>query len=89
MHLKENEKISGFATYGKDELMKPYELSYFQMDYEQLSDYNFLPFIRYLPRPLGEKDVEIKIVCCGICHSDIHTIDSEWGPLSSYPLIVG
>lgn len=45
------------------------------------------PF-EYEPRPLGPRDVEIKIHCCGICHSDIHTIDSGWGP-TMYPAVVG
>lgn len=38
----------------------------------------------YVPRPLGEEDVEIRITHCGICSSDLHTIDSGWGP-STYP----
>eukprot|EP00823_Brevimastigomonas_motovehiculus_P008103 TRINITY_DN7374_c0_g1_i1.p1 TRINITY_DN7374_c0_g1~~TRINITY_DN7374_c0_g1_i1.p1 ORF type:complete len:418 (-),score=126.92 TRINITY_DN7374_c0_g1_i1:167-1276(-) len=45
------------------------------------------PF-KYHPRILGTNDVEIKISHCGICGSDIHTIDSGWGP-STYPVIVG
>lgn len=32
----------------------------------------------YEPRPLGPMDVEIKISHCGVCGSDIHTIDSGW-----------
>jgi alcohol/geraniol dehydrogenase (NADP+) len=32
--------------------------------------------------------VEIKITHCGICHSDIHLIDNDWG-FSSYPLVPG
>ncbi|KAI9014329.1 chaperonin 10-like protein [Hyaloraphidium curvatum] len=42
----------------------------------------------YVPRPLGEMDVEIKITHCGVCGSDIHTIDSGWGP-TKYPCTVG
>jgi len=38
----------------------------------------------YTPRPLGEEDVDIRITHCGICSSDLHTIDSGWGP-SLYP----
>lgn len=41
--------------------------------------------------PAGEllaNDVEIEISHCGICGSDIHTIDSGWGP-TNYPAIVG
>ncbi|KAJ1983957.1 hypothetical protein H4R33_004556 [Dimargaris cristalligena] len=43
---------------------------------------------QYKPRPLGPNDIEIKIDHCGVCGSDIHTIDSGWGP-TQYPVIVG
>lgn len=33
-------------------------------------------------------DVVIDVRAAGICHSDIHTIESEWGP-AHYPLTVG
>ncbi|MGZ6733750.1 MAG: NAD(P)-dependent alcohol dehydrogenase [Nocardioides sp.] len=39
-------------------------------------------------RELGPRDVRIDIAYAGICHSDIHTIRSEWGP-AKYPLVVG
>jgi len=44
----------------------------------------------YTPRPLGDRDIEIKITHCGICHSDIHTMDQGqgWGK-TNYPVIVG
>jgi uncharacterized zinc-type alcohol dehydrogenase-like protein len=35
-----------------------------------------------------EHDVVIDIKFCGICHSDIHTVRSEWGP-TQYPLVPG
>ncbi|KAJ3086926.1 hypothetical protein HK102_012159 [Quaeritorhiza haematococci] len=47
-----------------------------------------LKHFKYTPRPLGDEDIEIKIDFCGICGSDIHTIDSGWGP-TTYPVIVG
>ncbi|KAJ3096320.1 hypothetical protein HDU97_006021 [Phlyctochytrium planicorne] len=66
--------FKGIAAYSKDEPLRAFE---------------------YVPRPLGDEgmvpvnaDVTIKIECCGICGSDIHTIDSGWGP-SMYPCIVG
>lgn len=37
------------------------------------------------PKP---NDVLIEIAYCGICHSDIHTARSEWGP-TSYPCVPG
>ncbi|KAG6622202.1 putative mannitol dehydrogenase [Phytophthora cinnamomi] len=33
----------------------------------------------YQSRPLGPEDIEVKISHCGICGSDLHTIDSGWG----------
>ncbi|MBS1522301.1 MAG: NAD(P)-dependent alcohol dehydrogenase [Bacteroidetes bacterium] len=33
-------------------------------------------------------DVEIDILFCGICHSDLHTARSEWGP-TQYPCVPG
>jgi uncharacterized zinc-type alcohol dehydrogenase-like protein len=34
-------------------------------------------------------DVEIKILYCGICHSDIHTARNEWGGSTIYPSVPG
>jgi alcohol dehydrogenase (NADP+) len=39
-------------------------------------------------RLLGPQDVSIHILYCGICHSDIHTARSEWGP-TAYPCVPG
>ncbi|KAH8552468.1 chaperonin 10-like protein [Umbelopsis sp. PMI_123] len=35
-----------------------------------------------------DDDVDMEITHCGICGSDIHTIDSGWGP-TTYPCVVG
>lgn len=42
----------------------------------------------YDPGALGDEDVEIRVEHCGICHSDLALIDSEWFP-SSYPVVPG
>ncbi len=39
-------------------------------------------------RNVGAHDVQIEILYCGVCHSDIHTARSEWGP-SRYPVVPG
>ena len=39
-------------------------------------------------RDVGPHDVRIDIKYAGICHSDIHTARSEWGP-TPYPVVVG
>ncbi|GAA3514536.1 NAD(P)-dependent alcohol dehydrogenase [Actinocatenispora rupis] len=39
-------------------------------------------------RDVGPKDVLIEIRYAGICHSDIHLVRGEWGPVT-YPQVVG
>lgn len=39
-------------------------------------------------RALNADDVSIEILYCGVCHSDIHTARSEWGP-AKYPVVPG
>jgi alcohol dehydrogenase (NADP+) len=39
-------------------------------------------------REVGPHDVLIDIAYAGICHSDIHTVREEWGPIA-YPQVVG
>lgn len=37
-----------------------------------------------------EKDVQIEILFCGICHSDLHLVRSEWAPVPVvYPIVPG
>ncbi len=45
------------------------------------------PF-EYDPGELGTNQVEIDVIACGICHSDLSILNNEW-QLSSYPLIPG
>ncbi|QIW98455.1 hypothetical protein AMS68_003973 [Peltaster fructicola] len=42
----------------------------------------------YKPKPFEETDVDIQITHCGICGSDIHTLQSGWGE-TPYPCCVG
>jgi uncharacterized zinc-type alcohol dehydrogenase-like protein len=39
-------------------------------------------------RELGERDVQIDVQYCGICHSDIHQVKDEWGG-SIFPMVPG
>jgi len=39
-------------------------------------------------RDVGPNDVLIEIRYAGICHSDIHTVREEWGPIT-FPQVVG
>ena len=43
-------------------------------------------------REPGEDDVQIEILFCGICHSDLHTVRNEWsdnGVATVYPCVPG
>lgn len=48
---------------------------------------NFEPF-NFERREVGPHDVLIKILYCGICHSDIHQARNEWKG-SNYPMVPG
>nr|MDQ6904243.1 alcohol dehydrogenase catalytic domain-containing protein [Bacteroidota bacterium] len=37
------------------------------------------------PKP---HDVQIEILYCGVCHSDLHTARNEWGN-TTYPVVPG
>jgi uncharacterized zinc-type alcohol dehydrogenase-like protein len=46
-----------------------------------------VPFV-YEPSPLGPHDVEVRVTHCGICHSDVHLVDGDWGA-GTYPMVPG
>ena len=39
-------------------------------------------------RTLQSNDVQIEILYCGVCHSDLHTARNEWGG-TVYPCVPG
>jgi uncharacterized zinc-type alcohol dehydrogenase-like protein len=39
-------------------------------------------------REVGPQDVELELLFCGICHSDLHQVRDEWGG-ASYPMVPG
>ncbi|KAI3855840.1 hypothetical protein MKX03_036994 [Papaver bracteatum] len=45
------------------------------------------PF-KFSRRATGEEDVVLKVLYCGVCHSDLHASKNEWG-ISMYPLVPG
>lgn len=49
---------------------------------EELKSYDFER------RELRANDVAIEILYCGVCHSDLHTVNGDWGD-QPYPLIPG
>jgi alcohol dehydrogenase (NADP+) len=44
--------------------------------------------INFERREVGDDDILIDIMYCGVCHSDIHMARSEWGP-AVYPIVPG
>jgi len=42
-------------------------------------------------RDPGERDVQIEILFCGICHSDLHSVRNEWNSVmpTTYPIVPG
>jgi uncharacterized zinc-type alcohol dehydrogenase-like protein len=46
-----------------------------------------VPF-QFERRELTTTDVQIEILYCGVCHSDIHQVRNEWGN-SSFPMVPG
>lgn len=45
------------------------------------------PFVIERREPLP-RDVEIEILYCGVCHSDLHLARNEWG-MTTYPIVPG
>ncbi len=39
-------------------------------------------------RPVGPRDVLIEIDYCGVCHSDLHMANNDWG-MSAFPMVPG
>jgi alcohol dehydrogenase (NADP+) len=39
-------------------------------------------------RDVGQHDVQIEILYCGVCHSDLHTVRNEWQS-TTYPCVPG
>ncbi len=56
--------------------------------YAALEQNSELTPYQYDPGELAAGEIEIDVQFCGICHSDISMIDSEWMP-TQYPLVAG
>lgn len=39
-------------------------------------------------RSVEPHDIEIDILYCGICHSDLHAVHNDWG-FTTYPVVPG
>jgi uncharacterized zinc-type alcohol dehydrogenase-like protein len=43
---------------------------------------------QYAPRQTRPDDVSIEILFCGVCHTDIHFVENDWG-MTVYPVVPG
>lgn len=41
-----------------------------------------------IPQP-DDGEILIKVIACGVCHSDLHAVDGDWTPAPTMPLIPG
>ena len=42
----------------------------------------------YAPTPLAPHECRVRVLACGLCHSDLHCIDDDW-KVSRFPLVPG
>ena len=42
----------------------------------------------YEPAPLKSDEIEVQVTHNGLCHTDIHMRDNDWG-VSKFPLVAG
>jgi uncharacterized zinc-type alcohol dehydrogenase-like protein len=68
----ESRKVSTFPTLG----------------YAAQSNTSPLAPFRFERRTPGPKDVQIDILYCGVCHSDLHQVRNEWAG-TTYPIVPG
>jgi alcohol dehydrogenase, propanol-preferring len=46
--------------------------------------------IEDVPTPTPSRgELLVKVIACGVCHSDVHAVDGDWDPLPTLPLIPG
>jgi uncharacterized zinc-type alcohol dehydrogenase-like protein len=59
--------------------------------YAAVSPSSSLTFTSIPRRDPHERDVQIEILFCGICHSDLHTVRNEWKSVmpAVYPIVPG
>jgi alcohol dehydrogenase (NADP+) len=59
--------------------------------YSAISDTSPVAAATIPRRDPGEQDVQIEILFCGICHSDLHAVRNEWDGFFStvYPIVPG
>ncbi|ELR98178.1 NAD(P)-dependent alcohol dehydrogenase [Gloeocapsa sp. PCC 73106] len=56
--------------------------------YAALEAKDKLQLWEYEPAPLQDNEIEIKVTHNGLCHTDIHMRDNDWG-VTKFPLVAG
>lgn len=56
--------------------------------YASLSQGSTPELWQYEPRQPRPDDVSIEILYCGVCHTDIHFVENDWG-MTQYPVVPG
>lgn len=56
---------------------------YFRIIYELI-----IFFFKMMCRNTGPDDVQVKVLYCGLCHSDLHQVKNDLG-MSNYPMVPG
>src|SRR6202012_3955365 len=62
-----------------------------EFDFESMLDFTILTLmsiVQFKAKEFGDHDVDIKVECCGVCGSDVHTINGGWGE-APMPICVG
>lgn len=53
------------------------------------NNWNKPKLVSYKPKEIKPTDVVLKNICCGLCGTDIHTTQENWGPLQRKDAVVG
>ncbi|KAI6088874.1 GroES-like protein [Hypoxylon rubiginosum] len=51
-------------------------------------EWNHPKRFEFKPKPFGDYDIDVKIIACGVCGSDVHTATGGWGN-KNWPLVPG
>ena len=54
--------------------------------YAALQPKSKLQLWEYEPAPLKDSEIEVRVTHNGLCHTDIHMRDNDWG-VSQFPLV--
>lgn len=65
----------------------PEEFKGFGVDKKE--NWNKPKLVTYKAKELNPTEVCVKVECCGLCGSDVHTLQANWAPLNRKDLVVG